>query len=89
MYNGIDKVCNMIDKIRDNIFDYNLNEVFINVDSLILELSKYESLELIPKEKISGFNTILGNINLSIQNKDYLLLSDVLKFQLKDFIENI
>ena len=42
-----------------------------------------------PKEKINGFNTILENINISIQNKDYQLVSDILKFQLKDFIENI
>ena len=89
MHNSVDKVYNMIDKIRNNIFDYNIKEVFNNIDFLIHEISNYVNLEIIPEDKINVFNTILQNINLSIQNKDYLLLSDILKFQLKDFVENI
>lgn len=89
MNNCVEKINNKIEDIRDNIYDYNLNAMFNNIDSLILEISNCVNLEEMPKDKINVFNTILENINISIQNKDYQLVSDILKFQLKDFIENI
>ncbi len=89
MHNDMDKVNNIIENIRDNIYDYNLKDMFSNIDSLIFEISSCVNLEEMPKDKINVFNTILENINISIKNKDYQLLSDILKFQLKDFVENI
>ena len=89
MYNNLENIYNMIEKIRDNILVYDLNEVFINVDSLIQEISNSTSLESMPEEKIKVFNTILENLMVAMKNQDYLLLADVLKYQLKDFIENI
>ena len=89
MHNDINRISNKIENIRDSIYDYNLKAMFNNIDSLIIEISNYVNIEEMPKEKNNVFNTILENINISIQNKDYLLVSDILKFQLKDFIENI
>lgn len=89
MNNCMDKIKNRIENIRDNIYDYNLKTMFSNVDSLILEISNCINLKEMPKDKVNILNTILQNINISIQNKDYQLVSDILKFQLKDFIENI
>ncbi|WP_010237121.1 hypothetical protein [Clostridium arbusti] len=89
MNNCMDKIKNRIENIRDNIYDYNLKIMFSNVDSLILEISNCINLKEMPKDKVNILNTILQNINISIQNKDYQLVSDILKFQLKDFIENI
>ena len=89
MHNDINRISNKIENIRDSIYDYNLKAMFNNIDSLIIEISNYVNIEEMPKDKINVFNTILENINISIQNKDYLLVSDILKFQLKDFIENI
>lgn len=89
MHNDIDKINNIIGDIRDYISEYNLKAMFTNIDSLILEISDRIDLDGISKEKIGILNTILQNINTSIQNKDYQLTSDILKFQLKDFLDNI
>lgn len=89
MINDIEKIIIKIDDIRDNIYDYNLKDMFSNIDSLILKLSNCGSLKIIPKDKTSDFNAILDNINISLRNSDYQLLSDILKFQLKVFLENI
>ena len=87
--NDIEKINNIIENVRDNIYDYNLKNMFSNVDLLILKISDCINLEKISQDQISVFNTILENINICIQNKDYQLLADILKFRLKDFLENI
>ena len=89
MHNNVEKINNRIEEIRDHIYEYNLKAMFSNIDSLIIEISNCVNFEEISKDKINVFNTILENINISIQNNDYQLLSDVLEFQLKDFIENM
>lgn len=89
MHNGVEKINNRIEDIRNHIYDYNLKVMFSNIDSLILGISNCINVEEISKDKINVFNTILENINMSIENNDYQLLSDILKFQLKDFLENI
>ncbi|MBP2033809.1 hypothetical protein J2Z42_002516 [Clostridium algifaecis] len=89
MDNHTDKINNRIENIRNNIYDYNLKEMFSDIDALILEISNCINLEKISEDKVNVFNVILGNINTAVQNKDYQLVSDILKFQLKDFMENI
>jgi len=89
MRNDVEKINNIIEDIRNSIFDYKLKSMFSDIDLLILEISNSVNLEKMPKDKINIFNTILENVNISIRNKDYQLVSDILKFQLKDFIENI
>lgn len=89
MHNDMEKLNSIIEDTRENIYDYNLKAMFCNIDSLILEMSNSIKLEEIPKDKINIFNNILENINISIRNKDYQLLSDILQFQLKKFVGNI
>ena len=89
MRNDVEKINNIIEDIRNSIFDYKLKAMFSDIDLLILEISNSVNLEKMPKDKINIFNAILENVNISIRNKDYQLVADILKFQLKDFIENI
>ena len=89
MNNYVEKISNKIEQISDNIYDYNIKVMFNNIDSLILEISNCINLEGISEGKINVFNTILENINISIRNKDYQLISDILNFQLKDFMKNV
>lgn len=89
MDSSVEKINRKIEDIRSDIYDYNLKDMFNNIDSLVIEISDCVNLKEMPKDKINIFNTILENINISIQNKDYQLVSDILKFQLNSFIENI
>lgn len=84
-----DKIIIVINNIRNNILEYNLNLVFIEVNGLITELLTYAQSERIPQEKVNDFNTILMELVTSFENKDYLLLSDILKYKLIMFLENI
>ncbi len=89
MHNGIEKICDKIDKIRNSIYDYDLKNVFTGLDDLILHILDYLNSEKLNEEKNIVFNAILENINSSIYNKDYMLLSDILKFQLRDYLEKL
>lgn len=89
MCSSIEKINSSIEKIESNIYDYDLNAVFTNLNNLIFEISDYVNLKKLTDEDNFGFNTVLKTINNSIHNKDYILLSDVLKFQLKNYLEKI
>ena len=85
----INKIINLVNVIQNHIFEYHLNSVFGCMNDLIGELIKLTESETISKDKIYIFNEILEEIITSFEDKDYLLLSDILKFKLERFLENI
>ncbi|MCY6483669.1 hypothetical protein OW763_04815 [Clostridium aestuarii] len=74
-----------IKQIRENIFDYRVDEFINDTVSLIDELSK-DLKNLINEDEVK-FNEIINYINISLQNKDYLLLADILKYELAPLLK--
>ena len=89
MNENVDRISSLANIIQNDIFEYNLNSVFEYMSELIAELVKLAENGDVKTEKIYMFNKILEEIVLSFENKDYLLLADILKFKLVTFIENI
>ncbi|EHJ01505.1 hypothetical protein CDLVIII_5014 [Clostridium sp. DL-VIII] len=89
MMNYSQNVYYKINIIKENIYEYNLQEVFNNIDSLIPELSNYIMSKELAEVDTKIFNDILLNITIAMENKDYQLLADILNFQLESFLENI
>lgn len=73
---------NTIKSIREKIYEYNiknaLNDTVLLIESLNLQLSDNNRLK---------YNEIVKYIVLSMENKDYELLSDILKFELEPFLD--
>ena len=75
-----------IDEIRDSVFKYEIREA---VDNTIKLLEKIESIstQFSDEYKIK-YSEIIKYIFASIENKDYLALSDILKFELEPLLVN-
>lgn len=75
-----------ISKIQDLIFDFNIKTAMNCIGKLT------ENLLLLSNElnedELAYLIEILKCLNTSIDNKDYLLYSDILEYELKTFIEN-
>lgn len=75
---------NEINVIIELIHEYKINEGIKRLLSLIEEI--YSQINSSEKEKIHKFNEIMNYINIALENKDYLLLYDILENDLKYFL---
>ena len=78
---------NIINKIRTEIYEYNINYVLKETIKLIEGM--YELLNDCDSGCVDKFNNILKNISISMKNEDYQLLGDILKFELQPFINKM
>lgn len=80
----MDNVINSIEEIQNFIFDFDIttamNKVSKFIEDLILISSKVSEL------KLNQFMNILNLMNSALYNKDYLLYSDILEYELKPFL---
>ncbi|AWI03677.1 hypothetical protein [Clostridium drakei] len=74
-------------EIQNEIFEYDIKNAFENINSLINSLSN--ALTSIPQEYAVNMNEIFNYMNISLENKDYLIYSDILKYELEPLIHKI
>lgn len=72
---------NCIEQTQDAIFEFNTILVSEKINLLINLLP--DILEKANNQLLNDLNRILGYINIALQNKDYLLLADILEYELK------
>ena len=73
-----------IENIEKNIFDYNINNIMENMISqidLIYNLVNNHSVK-----NINILNNVLKYITIALENKDHLLLADLLEYELKPIL---
>jgi len=73
-----------IEKTESNIFEYNTNTIIKELISLISAM--YDFTANLNQEELNKLNSILNCINISLENKDYLFLADLLTYELKPII---
>lgn len=76
-----------IDMVEELVFLGKFNEVITNTLMIVeyIETSKKE----IDKEFKELWNEILQYIMIALENKDYLLAIDILKYELKPILKNL
>lgn len=76
-----------IDMVEELVFLGKFNEVITNTLIIVesIEISKKE----IDKEFKELWNEILQYIMIALENKDYLLAIDILKYELKPILKNL
>jgi hypothetical protein len=78
-------ITEVIEKIRVSIYKFDTNELPQQINSLIELLSPL--LKDFTVNEMKYLQEILEYINIGMQNKDYLLVSDILKFELNPFLK--
>lgn len=76
-------IIELIDIIQENIFKYNINNIFENISLLVENIVSYIDVFAVEEIKL---NKILNWVNISLLNKDYLLLADILEYEFKPLI---
>ena len=75
----------LIEEIEKNIADFNIKAAMEKVAALTEKIIlASNSLE---QSKLEKMMDTMGLMNSALSNKDYLLLSDVLEYELKPFIK--
>ncbi|MBK5262594.1 MAG: hypothetical protein JJE17_08500 [Peptostreptococcaceae bacterium] len=74
----------LIEEIEKNVADFNIKAAMEKVAALTEKIIlASNSLE---QSKLEKMMDTMGLMNSALSNKDYLLLSDVLEYELKPFI---
>ncbi len=67
-------------KLRDEIFNYKISEAMKDFDEIISEIfTLIESVDTQIKDK---FMEVIKYLEISLINKDYLLLTDILTYEI-------
>ncbi|MCC5910845.1 MAG: hypothetical protein JJT76_10455 [Clostridiaceae bacterium] len=80
---------NTIIKIRENIFQNNIKTAVKDTLSLVDDINEEVDHNKYDEEQVEILNQIFNAINTSLYNKDYLLLADILEYELKTFINEL
>ncbi|MCT4605039.1 MAG: hypothetical protein N4A64_02895 [Marinisporobacter sp.] len=76
-----------IEKIQEYIFMYDLEKIQKEIIQFTNDFSFF--LRNISSKDINVFMEIFEYINIAIKNKDYLLIADLLEFELKPLLEKM
>lgn len=73
-----------IENIREGIFLYDIGNLIENILRIVENIEvKYNKMNA---ERRNSFNEILKWLNIYMENKDYLTVSDILKYELTAFL---
>jgi len=77
-------IINIIDKIQDSIFKFDLNDIHAEISELVNYIGNLTGK--LNDCQIKTLNEILRYMSIGIQNQDYLLVADILQYELKQFV---
>ncbi|HYE69468.1 MAG TPA: hypothetical protein VEA58_12705 [Anaerovoracaceae bacterium] len=78
-------IINHIEEIEKLIFDFNIKEAmqqFAKLTEVLIQVSGN-----LPPSELAELFLIIKELNAALLNKDYLLLNDILEYELKPFTE--
>jgi len=75
-----------LENIQEYIFEYDINKVKSSIQGLIEKLmSLFKEAD---KDEVKILNEVFSYMNIALANKDYLLLADLIEYELAPFIKN-
>ena len=75
-----------IENIQADIFDYEVQNISNNVVSIFTEVIEKKHVDPSNAQAMSALNQLMKQCLLAMQNKDYLLLADIMEYELKPMI---
>ena len=77
----------IIAEIKNNVIEYNTNYLYKNIGLLTELLSGI--LQKLNKNDVKEFENIIKHICISLENKDYYLLIDILQYEVVPYLEKV
>lgn len=65
-----------------SFYRYEINTGMVRLNDLIFELLDYLSKKDMEEERLKEINQLLELVQQAVENKDYLIAADVLKYEL-------
>jgi len=75
-----------IERIESSVFDYDIANVTNEVVGLFSDIIETRSIDTGNQGVVLNLNAIMGKCLAALQNKDYLLLADILEYELKPML---
>lgn len=75
----------IIDDMEVYVYDYDLNAFQGGINQILDTIAPL--LETLEERKVVSLSEILGYVNTALSNKDYVLCFDLLKHELRPFLE--
>jgi hypothetical protein len=80
-----DDIMGLISNIRSNIFEFKIamaiEQTFELLNKVVKMSSNWEN------QKKESLNLLINDVNLALDNKDYLLVSDLIFYELNNLLE--
>ncbi len=81
----IEKIYTISEKLYQSDGDKEIN----NIINIIEEITAIVANKIISNENIEYFNVLVSNILVTTQMKDWIFASDILRYELADFIQEV
>lgn len=75
-----------MDSLQRDIFNYNIDTVPVQLSDLMSVIIEKQAFDLNDIKKVQVFNMIMKSSLEALQNRDYLLLADLMEFKLKPIL---
>jgi hypothetical protein len=75
-------------QLQNDIFAYKIETVPVQLSELMASIIEQGFLDLSDADRMQKFNRIMQAGLEAVQNRDYLLLADLLKYELKLILPN-
>jgi len=78
----------MFKKLEEDIFAYEVSGIPVRVSELMTNIVNRQAFDLGDAKKLLEFNRIMQASLEAIQNKDYLLLADIITYRLEPMLSS-
>ena len=75
-----------LSNIQASIFDYEIKNVSTNLVNIFSEIIDNKLIDQNSQGKMNHLNNLMNHCLVAIQKKDYLLIADLLEFELKPLV---
>lgn len=75
-----------IRQLQKDIFDYEIETVPVQLSNLVTTIIETPAFDLSDVNRVQRFNQIMQASLGALQKQDYLLLADIMEYELKKFL---
>ncbi|PKM77597.1 MAG: hypothetical protein CVU90_07035 [Firmicutes bacterium HGW-Firmicutes-15] len=80
------KVQEYMSHLQEDVFDYNIDTIPNQLSELMTAIIEKPAFDINDLQKIQTFNLLMQSSLQALKNRDYLLLADIIEFELKTFL---
>jgi len=79
----------MLNRLNNSIFSFEVQEIPVYLTDFFGAVIEMQAIDINNINHLQTYNTIMKNCLEAMQNRDYLLLSDILEYELKPLFVSV